>query len=344
MALIKCTECGHMVSDKATKCPKCGCPTKEKTVLHQEDAAKDDMPVYDEEESHTNKWLYVVIALLLAAIAGGGYWWYIRSKGDQKVQQFVEQFLKAVEAGDRATIRNLYPYADSADSLTLPRTEFMVSKIEESDNYKVVWNKDVWLEIAPWEKEGWTIISSQGFFAWPDDVMDFAKKTGQWKAGLTDKELAERISDDKFKKKVIDEFCTAFKKKVIQKGSLQVLEPAMYELDEWTLGMVISNSNDVKISGNDYKVTMLIWEQYLYQEHADENKSFVSGSIRGKDIPPNGETTLTHVLEGHQWVKDSSVKIQWNITNQQLFDKYFVAKGDEYDKYLNPIIDEDIDN
>ena len=344
MALIKCTECGHMVSDKATKCPKCGCPTKEKTVLHQEDAAKDDMPVYDEEESHTNKWLYVVIALLLAAIAGGGYWWYIRSKGDQKVQQLVEQFLKAVEAGDRATIRNLYPYADSADSLTLPRTEFMVSKIEESDNYKVVWNKDVWLEIAPWEKEGWTIISSQGFFAWPDDVMDFAKETGQWKAGLTDKELAERISDDKFKKKVIDEFCTAFKKKVIQKGSLQVLEPSMYELDEWTLGMVISNSNDVKISGNDYKVTMLIWEQYLYQEHADENKSFVSGSIRGKDIPPNGETTLTHVLEGHQWVKDSSVKIQWNITNQQLFDKYFVAKGDEYDKYLNPIIDEDIDN
>lgn len=26
MALIKCTECGHMVSDKAVKCPKCGCP------------------------------------------------------------------------------------------------------------------------------------------------------------------------------------------------------------------------------------------------------------------------------------------------------------------------------
>ena len=26
MALIKCTECGHMVSDKAVKCPKCGIP------------------------------------------------------------------------------------------------------------------------------------------------------------------------------------------------------------------------------------------------------------------------------------------------------------------------------
>ena len=335
MALIKCSECGHMVSDKATKCPKCGCPTNEATVPHQEDAARNDMPVVEEEESHTNKWLYVVIALLLAAIAGGGYWWYSQSKGNQKVQQFVEQFLKAVETGDRATIRNLYPYADTADSLALPGTEFMASKIEESDHYKVVWNKDVWLEIAPWKKEGWTIISSQGFFAWPDNVMVFAKKTGQWKAGLTDKELAQRMSDDKFKKTLIDEFCTAFKKKVIQKGSLQVLEPAMYDEDEWTLGMVISNSNDVKISGNDYKVTMQIWEEeYLYYNNADENESYVPGSIRGKDIPPNGETTLTHVLEGHQWVKDSSVKIQWNITNQQLFDKYFVAKGDEYDNYL----------
>ena len=168
MALIKCPECGHMVSDKATKCPKCGCPTKEATVPHQEDAARNDMPVYDEEESPTNKWLYVVIALLLAAIAGGGYLWYSQSKGNQKVQLFVEQFLKAVETGDRATIRYLYPYADTADSLALPGTEFMASKIEESDHYKVVWNKDVWLEIAPWEKEGWTIISSQGFFAWPD--------------------------------------------------------------------------------------------------------------------------------------------------------------------------------
>ena len=76
MALIKCSECGHMISDKAIKCPKCGCPTKEETVLRQEDVARSDIPVYYEEESHTNKWLYAVIALLLAAIAYGGYFFY----------------------------------------------------------------------------------------------------------------------------------------------------------------------------------------------------------------------------------------------------------------------------
>lgn len=64
-----------MISDKATKCPKCGCPTKVEMIRHQENVAR-DMPVCDEEESHTNKWLYVVIALLLAAIAGIGYYFY----------------------------------------------------------------------------------------------------------------------------------------------------------------------------------------------------------------------------------------------------------------------------
>ena len=28
MALIKCSECGKEISDKATTCPTCGCPTK----------------------------------------------------------------------------------------------------------------------------------------------------------------------------------------------------------------------------------------------------------------------------------------------------------------------------
>jgi hypothetical protein len=44
---------------------------------------------------------------------------------------------------------------------------------------------------------------------------------------------------------------------------------------------------------------------------------------------------LSHTFEGaYESVKESNVKIQWNITNQQLFDKYFVAKGDEYEKYI----------
>ena len=43
MSMIKCTECGKEISDKATACPHCGCPmteilsaTKEEENLHYE--------------------------------------------------------------------------------------------------------------------------------------------------------------------------------------------------------------------------------------------------------------------------------------------------------------------
>lgn len=81
MALIKCIECGHMISDKATKCPNCGCPTKidesqQETVLLQKTVPQVYPTYYEEPEEKSNKLLYVIIAVLLAIIAGGGYWWY----------------------------------------------------------------------------------------------------------------------------------------------------------------------------------------------------------------------------------------------------------------------------
>lgn len=82
MALIKCPSCGSMISDKAEKCPKCGCPTKNDMPHQQNDANRvvAEEPVYYEEESHTNKWLYAIIALLLAALAFGGYYAYTNSQ------------------------------------------------------------------------------------------------------------------------------------------------------------------------------------------------------------------------------------------------------------------------
>lgn len=35
MALIKCTECGQMVSERASQCPNCGCPVEKKIVCEE---------------------------------------------------------------------------------------------------------------------------------------------------------------------------------------------------------------------------------------------------------------------------------------------------------------------
>ena len=336
MALIKCKECGHMISDKATKCPKCGCPI----IIENEtqySANVSQQPVYYNENNkgNRNKWLYGIVALVFVAlVVGGGYWWYSQSQENQKIQHFVELFAKAVENGDSLTLHTLYPDSECADSLYIPSSEPLISKIKESNEFKVEWNKDLWIELSPQGKDEWTISASQGVFAWPKDVMDFAMKTGQWKSGLTDKDISTRMKDINFKKSMIDGFCSNFKRKVIQKGSLSVLKESKFEDDPWTLGSTIANTNDIQISGSDYKITMMVWDQYLYNNNLDEKEAWKPASIQGKDIAPNSETVISHSLEGFQGVKDSSVKIQWNINDQQLFNKYFVAKGNEYDEYL----------
>jgi len=96
MALIKCTECGHMISDRATKCPKCGCQTKKDGTMIVPRNLKMNIPVVPfqsspgtyhqtnqyqkgntEEHERSNKTLVLIIVALTILIAGvGGYFYY----------------------------------------------------------------------------------------------------------------------------------------------------------------------------------------------------------------------------------------------------------------------------
>ena len=97
MALIKCTKCGHMISDKATKCPKCGCPTNIESAASQNAGNNNQQisqqPVYHNKGNggNNNKWLYAIIALLLVVLAGGGYYFYNQNK--QKEEDFQQKLI-----------------------------------------------------------------------------------------------------------------------------------------------------------------------------------------------------------------------------------------------------------
>lgn len=49
MALIKCTECGNMVSDKADRCPHCGCPV---SIILGESEKAPEKPLAEEPAQH----------------------------------------------------------------------------------------------------------------------------------------------------------------------------------------------------------------------------------------------------------------------------------------------------
>lgn len=68
MALIKCKECGSMVSDMASSCPRCGNPIRNEATQPQENGATRLV----EKKSPTTKWLYALIAVLAIALLGCG--------------------------------------------------------------------------------------------------------------------------------------------------------------------------------------------------------------------------------------------------------------------------------
>ena len=127
MALIKCTNCGHMVSDKGAKCPKCGTPIQTikeaaKTIEKEEkviaeiespkaEIAKADKPINespkDEEplnkrneveavvpdEPKSQTWKKVSGIVVFAAIIIGGIYFYMDSQNKAQLEK--EALLKA---------------------------------------------------------------------------------------------------------------------------------------------------------------------------------------------------------------------------------------------------------
>ena len=68
MALIKCSECGHMISDKAQRCPKCGAPVVVSESPMTQTPAPTASPYQKDIPEHTKRskstWLYILLGIL----------------------------------------------------------------------------------------------------------------------------------------------------------------------------------------------------------------------------------------------------------------------------------------
>lgn len=75
MALIKCTNCGHSISDKAVKCPKCGTPVHKKEEINpsvQKQQVKETIQTYHagdiQQDKKRKTWMLVGILLVVLAV------------------------------------------------------------------------------------------------------------------------------------------------------------------------------------------------------------------------------------------------------------------------------------
>lgn len=93
MALIKCKKCGQMVSDKADKCPKCGCSISENEVS---DVIRHDTHKEKQIAKKNDKQILLgsVIAFLVIAL-GGGIWWHLNN--NEKNVKITPELSKAIK-------------------------------------------------------------------------------------------------------------------------------------------------------------------------------------------------------------------------------------------------------
>lgn len=123
MALIKCKECGHEVSDKASACPNCGCPLEKENICTEcgqpipdsasecpncgcpketVDVAMSDSPTavveapyYKKKGNNTNKWLWGAVVVLPIILAG----LFFMSRNGDKEGGIVKEIVNLISVG-----------------------------------------------------------------------------------------------------------------------------------------------------------------------------------------------------------------------------------------------------
>ncbi len=336
-------------------CPHCGCPTRDEETQYPWDAAPSNTRILNRRKGRSNKWLYVVIALWVAVLAGGGYSWYTHSTGDKDVKELVALFAKAVAAGDRQTISNLYPDAASADSLNFSYDEKSLQVIENNENeWKVTGVGDKEIIIA--KKEGdktLYIKESHGVFAYPDTLFTMAKGTGWYDKNLNDKQNAERLSDKDFISWMNKKAMKGMKDliKVTKATSTEVQNQAD-DYDDYVriCTVIVANLGDNDIAGDEYAIyaqEKWAYHYYEYDYYLEEelpketSEKGKTKTLTGKPIPAHG--TATYSWNGYEYSYGdyfyyddfklkASVSLLSKGENSAKSQMHFTGK--EYEEYL----------
>ena len=254
------------------------------------------------------------------------------------VKQFMTDLSAAIEKNDTAAIQKMYPDAAKADSLVLAFDAEKAQIVANDDgSFKIDLGEGKYITILKNEgDDGMKVKSSYGLFAYPEQQLAFAKKTGQFVDSLDDISNAERLADKEFTDflnlKIKSQQDNALKVVSVKKGDFVegLGGPEFGNVCATSVTVTIENTTDKTIPGNAYRVIMTIHE---YDEEFvgwDFNRTY---PYNGKDIKP-GEKQSFKYQSKNLTIESGKAKIQMLNTGEDLVSDY-TPTGNEYAEYLS---------
>ena len=250
--------------------------------------------------------------------------------GDDKIKAFAEEFATAVANGDRASIIRMYPDAEKGDSLavTFNADSVVITKDEAQKLTTLTLSKGVDLVVSENADGEFVIQSSHGVFAYPAAEMAFAKKTGQWKEGLSDAELVERMAD----KGLADYLFEEFNNKV--KSALSIAKTDTWGDDyyegEWvsSKGAVfhVKNSSSMDIPGSAWNI--------IYKEGYWGGGKMATEEVPGVDVKAGETVTVKTKKLGSSMESETGQRLNIKGFTKEEFMAAFIPTGNEYEEYV----------
>lgn len=182
MALIKCEECGQMVSDKAEACPHCGCPvaklmacpecgniiegeesyckncgyplasgTAEQTAnITNQDLVQEGYYSEDDERGNGRLWLWLTLAAL-ALIGGTAAWLYWQNRERQDNPEAMDSTIVTVVEESPVDSTE----ANAIDSASAVKEQYEEAEPMDADTYDGSYQNADIEEVKQWIQGNW---------------------------------------------------------------------------------------------------------------------------------------------------------------------------------------------
>lgn len=231
----------------------------------------------------------------------------------KQAQNFAMDVANKMSKNQKDLVVAVYPDAEKVDSFV---TSFVVDsvKVLPTDS-ETIFTADLGsgkeFTIQKLGEDSLVVTKSRGLFAYAAVDLEYGKKTGMYADSLSDIQNLERMSE----KNALHQYLM---------DSFEVPQGLKVVDTSYAYKYVVKNTSNMHISGKDYKLVAKHWDAWTMGE--------VTYTKAGRDLAPGASTTYT--LDCPPGDRGGRASIVYTSSKETQFEKYYVYKGDEYDRFI----------